>query len=326
MPAISVLVPIYNSCQYLPACLDSLARQTFTDIEIICIDDCSTDNSLAIARSYAAKDGRFQVFSQPIHQGIANIRNLLLEKASAEYIAFVDADDVVSPKYLEILYKEAVKQNADIVRCLYNLWNVQTNQQIPCEKRYKGFLRKEPDCKPVNRLQAALDDTQVWLKLIRLDVIRENQIKFLPNTLAEDISFEILLYQYADRICFVSFHLYTYRVGNPGSLSSQKYLCACGTLENLIFVMQELTKRQKTDPILYTRLILLTFHAIRRLRKFSLLEEKKNIGPLCRKGFLALEKESVYASKIMRIKSCLLCWVAWHLPNRCLPYIAYFMR
>ena len=325
MPAISVLVPIYNSCQYLPACLDSLARQTFTDIEIICIDDCSTDNSLAIARSYAATDGRFQVFSQPIHQGIANIRNLLLEKASAEYIAFVDADDVVSPKYLEILYKEAVKQNADIVRCLYNLWNVQTNQQIPCEKCYKGFLRKEPDGKPINRLQAALDDTQVWLKLIRLDVIRKNQIKFLPNTLAEDISFEILLYQYAERICFLPQHLYVYRMGNPNSLSARKNLWAYGTLENLIFVAQELVKRQKTDAAMCSRIIKLLFHAMRRLRKF-VFPYGYAVGPLCRKGFSTIEKILCYVSCFMRFRAYLFCWVARRVSDKQLPWVAFWMR
>lgn len=325
MPAISVLVPIYNSCQYLPACLDSLARQTFTDIEIICIDDCSTDNSLAIARSYAAKDGRFLVFSQLSHQGIANIRNLLLEQASAKYIAFVDADDVVSPKYLEILYKKAIENNADIVRCLYNLWNVQTNQQIPCEKCYKGFLRKEPDGKPINRLQAALDDTQVWLKLIRTEVIKANKITFLPNTLAEDISFEILLYQYADRICFVPQHLYVYRMGNPNSLSARKNLWAYGTLENLIFVAQELVKRQKTDAAMCSLIIKLLFHAMRRLRKFMLPEEY-TVGPLCRKGFSTVEKILCYVSCFMRFRAYLFCWVARRVADKKLPWVAFWMR
>lgn len=325
MPTISVLVPIYNSSQYLPACLDSLARQTFTDLEIICIDDCSTDNSLAIAQSYAAKDVRFQVFSQPIHQGIANIRNLLLEKGSAKYIAFVDADDIVSPKYLEVLYKVAIENNADIVRCLYHLWDIQTNQKTPCEKRYKGFLRKEPDCKPVNRLQAALDDTQVWLKLIRLDVIRANKIKFLSDTLAEDISFEILLYQYADGICFVPQHLYVYRTGNPHSLSVRKNLWAYGTLENLIFATQELVKRQKTDTALCSRIIKLIFHAIRRLRKFT-LPKGYSAGSLCREGFKTIENTLCFASCLMRVRASLLCWVARKISDKNLPWVAFWMR
>lgn len=325
-PLISVLIPVYNAQKFLASCLDSVCSQSYSHIEIICINDGSTDASYNLLKQYAKKDSRIRVFCSSSHQGIANIRNLLLEKASGKYIAFVDADDIVSPQYLEVLYAEALRHNADIVRCLYDLWDTRANRKIPCEKRYKEFLRKEPDSKPINRLQAALDDTQVWLKLIRLEVVVSNQIKFLSNSSAEDISFEILLYQYADKICFVPQHLYTYRVENPQSLSSQKYLSAWGTLENLIFVTQELIKRRQTDSGLYTGILLLIFHAMRRLRKFSLPKEQQKIGALCGKGFVMIEQSLVYTSRTMRIKARLFCWLAHKIPDRYLPYLAYCMR
>ena len=326
VPVISVLVPIYNSSRYLTVCLDSLIRQTFADIEIICMDDGSTDNSLILAQTYAQKDSRIHVFSPATHQGIANIRNLLLEKASGEYIAFVDSDDIVAPDYLEVLYREAVQSNADIVRGLYYLLDTQTNKRQPCTEVYKEFLRKEPDARPISRLQAALDDTQVWLKLIRMEVIRANQIRFLPNSLAEDLSFEILLYQYADKIRFVLQYLYTYRVGNPLSISARKFLCACGTLENLIFASQELVRRQKAESTLYTRMVVLIFHAMRRLRKFTSLDEKKQAGKLCREGFLMITQRLSYISPIKRIQVYSICCLARLLPDQYLPYLASCIR
>ena len=94
MPKISVIIPIYNSEKYLEECLDSILNQTLKDIEIICVDDGSTDNSLTILENYAQRDKRIQIFSQQnLHAGIA--RNHGLEKASGEYVHFMDSDDLL---------------------------------------------------------------------------------------------------------------------------------------------------------------------------------------------------------------------------------------
>lgn len=98
MPKISILVAVYNSSAYLPQCLDSLLGQTLHDIEVLCVDDASTDNSLAILRQYAERDTRVKVFALDKNHGIAFARNVALSNASGEFICFVDSDDWLAPQ------------------------------------------------------------------------------------------------------------------------------------------------------------------------------------------------------------------------------------
>ena len=126
MPKVSVIIPVYNVEEYLRECLDSVVNQTLKDIEIICVNDGSTDNSLAILEEYAAKDERLRVFTQE-NQGQSVARNLAMEKARGEYIGFVDSDDWIDLDFYEKLYRAAVKAQADIA-C--------ANIYKPDEKRY----------------------------------------------------------------------------------------------------------------------------------------------------------------------------------------------
>ena len=115
MKKISVLVPIYNVEKYLPECLDSLISQTLKDIEIICINDGSTDSSLQIIKRYAKKDSRIIVINKK-NSGYGDSMNQGLAKATGEYIAIVESDDYIDEDAWENLYKLAKKHNADIVR------------------------------------------------------------------------------------------------------------------------------------------------------------------------------------------------------------------
>lgn len=101
MSRVSVLVAVYNAARYLPECLDSLVRQTLCDIEIICVDDCSTDNSLEILREYAAEDSRIYVVALSENSGQAHARNVGLRAASGEFVCMLDADDRFSEDALE---------------------------------------------------------------------------------------------------------------------------------------------------------------------------------------------------------------------------------
>lgn len=117
MPKISVIIPVYNTEKYLKKCLDSVINQTLKDIEIICIDDCSTDNSLAILKDYIARDSRIKLIELPQNQGAGNAKNAGLKLASGEYLSFVDPDDYIDLNFYEELYKNAVTLNADVVKC-----------------------------------------------------------------------------------------------------------------------------------------------------------------------------------------------------------------
>ena len=120
MPTISIIVPIYNVENYLSRCIDSILTQTFTDFELIMVDDGSTDQSIEICYASACLDDRIRVLHQD-NQGQAAARNVALdwifENSSSEWIAFVDADDWIHPQFLEILLKNAVKTKASVSLC-----------------------------------------------------------------------------------------------------------------------------------------------------------------------------------------------------------------
>ena len=114
MPKISVIIPVYNTEKYLSRCLDSVVNQTFKDLEIICVNDGSTDNSNEILDRYASKDNRITVINQK-NGGLSAARNTGLRHASGQYIGFVDSDDWIDIDYYECLIGLAEKNNADIV-------------------------------------------------------------------------------------------------------------------------------------------------------------------------------------------------------------------
>ena len=113
---ISVIIPVYNAAPYLRACLDSVLAQSYTDLEILLINDGSTDESPAICRQYAQKDARIRLIDQE-NGGVSRARNVGLANAAGDYITFVDSDDRISPDYLERLYAAACTHHADIACC-----------------------------------------------------------------------------------------------------------------------------------------------------------------------------------------------------------------
>lgn len=118
-PLITVIVPVYNVEKYLRRCLDSIIRQTYQNLEILCIDDGSIDNSGEICEQYVARDARIKVIHQE-NQGLSTARNKGLDTATGEYIAFVDSDDYIAADVLEQLYQSAVSSDATCVICGYN--------------------------------------------------------------------------------------------------------------------------------------------------------------------------------------------------------------
>ena len=115
MVKVSIIVPVYNVEKYISRCLNSLINQTLDDIEIICVNDCSTDNSFETVKEYAVKDSRFVLIEHEINQGLGSARNSGIGIASGKYIIFIDSDDYIDTDYCEKLYNTAKKYDADIV-------------------------------------------------------------------------------------------------------------------------------------------------------------------------------------------------------------------
>lgn len=144
MQKVSIILPVYNSENFLKECLNSLLNQTYENIEIVCVNDGSNDNSLCILEEYSKKDDRIKVFSQE-NKGVASARNYALSQCSGEYITFMDSDDIVCADSIEKSLACAIKNESDIViNYLYSYDYFHRNiEDFACLEPWRMFLKKE---------------------------------------------------------------------------------------------------------------------------------------------------------------------------------------
>lgn len=217
---ISVIVPVYNVEKYLAACIESILAQTFTDFELLLINDGSTDYSYKICQEFAQKDWRIKVFSQE-NQGVASARNLGLECAQGEYITFIDPDDKVGIHYLAILYALATTQKAEIVvgeyyqyieeDSLFIFYIAETDKRIDVFEN-NDFLAK------FNRVAFAT----VWGKLFQAKLFK--YVRFPKLSVHEDNYVIQKLYLMANRIVYVADDMYFYRTHTESLINKEKSL------------------------------------------------------------------------------------------------------
>lgn len=196
-PLISVIIPIYNTEEYLEESLDSIVNQTLTDLEIICINDNSTDNSLKILKEYAKKDKRIIVINNDKQLGPSICRNIGLKNVSGEYIVFCDSDDFIDLDAYEKLYYFSKKYNPDFVvfdalrvNDVGVIWpSVLHNKSISDEIFPKTNILERNDL---------IYDTTSWNKFIKTDFIEEHRFRFVENRVYQDIFFSIQLFCASD--------------------------------------------------------------------------------------------------------------------------------
>lgn len=216
MELISIIVPVYQVEGYLRECIDSLINQTYENIEILLIDDGSTDKSGQICDDYAQKDNRIRVIHQE-YKGVSVTRNTGLKNASGEYISFVDSDDVVSAEYIEVLYNLIKEYNADISICHY----------VRCENADISMFEKENDVENSICIlsQKFLEqwhgkykkiETVVWNKLYHKNVF--NNICFPEGKIHEDTYISHLIVNNANKAVITNKKLYIYRI-RQGSIT-----------------------------------------------------------------------------------------------------------
>ena len=181
-PKISVIIPI-NMKDYLSECLESVISQTLKEIEIICVDDGSTDNALNILKKYAEKDKRITIIKQEnLHSGVA--RNAGLSVAKGKYLSFLDSDDFFELNMLEKMYERIEENQSDIIVCKCKTLDLDTGQFN--EKKFNNSLRLDliPEKNPFSVFEISKDIFQIfegwaWDKLFRTEFILSNNIKFL---------------------------------------------------------------------------------------------------------------------------------------------------
>lgn len=228
-PQISIVVPIYNTERYLPECLNSILNQTFSDFELILVNDGSTDNSLKIMKGFAKKDKRVKLIDIKQNFGAGAARNIGLKYVTGKYMLFVDSDDYLLPTMLEKLYNQAQKYNLDITMCLAYALDEKDKKYLTIDDTdqklsfdYHFLDNKKTDffsykSFPENFFQ--LSRNYVWNNLIKTSLIKNNGIRFDNIKQHNDSFFVIMAKLYSKRIGYITDRLYVYRYQRRNSIS-----------------------------------------------------------------------------------------------------------
>lgn len=241
-PVISVIVPVWNVEKYLSQCLDSILCQTFSNFELICVNDGSTDNSRKILEKYQLSDSRIKIVNKK-NGGLSSARNAGMKVAQGDFYSFIDSDDWVAPDMLEKLYDNISKFNSDIAFCKVHQFNEAENKIDDSNPYYtldyfdetfdnRAFSYK--DTKPF------IMDVCVtaWNKLYRKSFIDKCNAWFPEGLIFEDGPFFFSIFFKAERISLVRDFLYYYRINRKGSIidkAGKKFL----NLIDVINIMYE---------------------------------------------------------------------------------------
>lgn len=250
-PLISIIVPVYQVKEYLDECVESLLAQTYTNLELLLVDDGSTDGSGEICDRYAVKDDRVRVVHQE-NQGPSAARNAGLDCAKGKYVAFVDSDDIVLPDFIEVLYELMRNYQADIATCTY----------VKCTIKNMATVKKELSAEAVKGECGDIDtngglrhknvegrgkgpelcmsseqwlrqwhgsykkwETVVWNKLYRKSIFDEGQVnvlRFPVGRKLEDVLTSHLIVDNAKRIALTTRRLYLYRIRSESRASQSR--------------------------------------------------------------------------------------------------------
>ena len=212
-PLISIIVPVYNVEEYLSKCLDSIVNQTYKNLEIILIDDGSTDNSGIICDEYSEGDTRIKVIHKK-NKGVSNTRNIGIENASGEYILFVDADDEIERDYVYVMIKEVIQSDCDLVISnILDIFNTTCRKRIIKKENLTGIFR--------NDYFTLLELLRVpFVKLYKSQMINKYNIRFCESMkLSEDQVFNFQYYSIIKNYKFINYYGYKYFHRNTFSLS-----------------------------------------------------------------------------------------------------------
>lgn len=251
---VSVLVPIYNVEKYLIQCLDSLCAQTLRDIEFICINDGSTDNSGKILEKYEKKDSRFKIITKS-NSGYGDSMNRGLDVATGEYIGIVESDDFAEPDMFEKLYNTAKLFDLDIVKS--NCFFYSTKNGIESNEKINSFGNLE-----VNKVLNPIDNPYlfwmlqtIWTSLYKKEHLINNRIRFnnTPGASYQDVSFVFQNYACAKKMMLLDEAYLHYRIDNMASSVNNptKVFCICDELEYINKFIQRMNESERKLLLLY---------------------------------------------------------------------------
>lgn len=224
MPKVSVIVPIYNVEKYLEKCINSLLSQTLEDIQIILVNDGSKDNSGNIAKEYEKNNKDKVIYVEKENGGLSDARNYGLKYATGDFIAFLDSDDYIEKNAYEEMYNKAIEENADYVECDF-IWEFPNKIRI--DKQYPYKNKKE---------MLSFVRVVAWNKLIKRQLITDNNLEFPKGLRYEDIEFTYKLIPFLNKFAYVDnpFIHYVQREGSIANVQNERTAEIFTVLDNVI--------------------------------------------------------------------------------------------
>lgn len=251
MPKVSIIVPVYNVEKYLPKCLESLINQTFKDIEIICVNDSSSDSSLDILNSYASKDSRLVVINKK-NEGPGVARNTALKIAQGEYIAFVDGDDCFDVSLIEKCIAKAENYNTDaVIFGAYNLYDTDCVNGGYSVNKIPANLKGKPLSQNEIRKNIFKFPPTAWCKFYKKDFLTQNNIIFSDDYKGEDQLFFIGAMIFAKSIYVINENLYLYRKNRRDSLTFSKKKHENSIISNFNSISRLLENQSLEDEFVF---------------------------------------------------------------------------
>ena len=212
-PAISIIIPVYNVEDYLVECLESVCQQTIEEIEIICVNDGSTDNSASILEMYTKKDPRIHII-HTTHKGSSSARNQGLAHANAEYIQFIDADDYIEPTASSVMYNTMRQHDVDIVMCGLTTHYEEGQEYRDKEQIELYYTKEKQGIYPINLENISYTLVSVCVKMIKKSLLNAYNIRFVERRVYEDNYFTLAYLSVANNIYFLPDKLYHRRFRN----------------------------------------------------------------------------------------------------------------
>ena len=224
MPKVSVIVPIYNVEKYLEKCINSLLSQTLEDIQIILVNDGSKDNSGNIAKEYEKNNKDRVIYVEKENGGLSDARNYGLKYATGDFIAFLDSDDYIEKNAYEEMYNKAIEENADYVECDF-IWEFPN--KIRVDKQYPYKNKKE---------MLSFVRVVAWNKLIKRQLITDNNLEFPKGLRYEDVEFTYKLIPFINKFTYVDkpFIHYVQREGSIANVQNERTAEIFTVLDNVI--------------------------------------------------------------------------------------------
>lgn len=222
MSLVSIIVPVYNVENYLARCLDSIINQSYQNIEILCVNDGSTDSCAYILQQYQKLDSRIKIFNKK-NGGLSSARNFGMKNANGEYLLFVDSDDYVSSLIVEKTLYNAKTNNSDVVIFDYICNNIAlgTLQPLTIPQYGYSFVNNPFSINSMDENSYKYIPITTWSKLYRTSFIRDNKIDFENGLHYEDVPFWAKVYSAADKLTYLPEKLYFYNFQRSQSIMQQ---------------------------------------------------------------------------------------------------------